>query len=268
MNAVVIKNEGVALALNDMDFGDGGFGEITSTDIIIPRLSVVNQLSPQIKKGDQKYIAGAEYGDIVDVSNNVIVAKGFNAENPEFAHLLPFARQKEAIEWIPRNKGGGIKGRWPLTVTIEKFATGKGAKQNDKGHWITKDGNEIVETWSVFFLDLNTMRPVVLSFKKSGIGAVKSWFSNRATWTFPKDHPNAGRTRPLFYKSIMLSSFEAKKDADSWANYVVSEGTELPELPEAEDVYAVVTTLFKQYQDGMVKADADENEDGEEDTPF
>lgn len=66
----------------------------------------------------------------------------------------------------------------------------------------------------------------------------------------------------------MLSSFEAKKDADSWANYVVSEGTELPELPEAEDVYAVVTTLFKQYQDGMVKADADENEDGEEDTPF
>lgn len=264
MNAIVEKkdNTNTLAMFGEMDFGDGGLGAITNSDKIVPRISVINQLSPQLKKGDPKYIKGAEYGDIADISNGVIVAKGFNSDNPTSVEYLPIARQKEVIEWVPRTKGGGIASREPLTVMMDKYARDRGAKQNDLGHWITRDGNELVETWSFFLLDINTLRTVVISFKKSGIGAVRNWFDGRIHYKTPNGNP-----MPLFARSIFLSSVEGKKDQNTWANYVVTEGHDLGEMENAQELFAAAAEAFKEYQDGQLLGD-DEQEVSDEPVPF
>ena len=60
-NAVAVKEE--AKLPVEFDFGefggDDGFGDTNSSDFVIPRIGLIGDLSPQIKKGNAKYISGA-----------------------------------------------------------------------------------------------------------------------------------------------------------------------------------------------------------------
>ncbi len=56
----------------EMLTGGNGFENVSAKDLLIPRLTILQKMSPQIDKSDPKYISGAEYGDFCDTGTGEI----------------------------------------------------------------------------------------------------------------------------------------------------------------------------------------------------
>ena len=59
-------------------------------------------MSPQLQKQNGSYIPGASAGDMYNTVTNEIYA------GEEGISVVPCAYNKKFIEWIPREKGGGV----------------------------------------------------------------------------------------------------------------------------------------------------------------
>lgn len=71
-------------------------------DVTIPRLEVIQSLSPQRKKNDPAYIEGAEEGMLFNSATSELF-KGA-------VYICPVYFRKEWVIWKDRNQGGGFKG--------------------------------------------------------------------------------------------------------------------------------------------------------------
>lgn len=86
--------------------GNRGSEEVSSNDIVLPRIGVLQALSPQIKKSDPKYIPGAEQGLLWNTLTNELYLEGTLFIGVKFV--------KEWIAFVDRDKGGGFRGAWPF----------------------------------------------------------------------------------------------------------------------------------------------------------
>lgn len=259
-NAVAeVKKTSVALVGAD-DFASlagEGFGDTNASDFVIPRIGILGDLSPQLKKSNAKYIAGAEVGDIVDGALGEVLAKGYAGET---VHLLPVKRVKEILEWKPRTAGGGLVSREPLIGNFEDVAKKRGAKLNEeKYEWKLPNGNELIETWQLYCLDLaRDAMPVFVPFKKSNIKVIKPWFTKRANTKFPGTH----NTLPLLFRTIYLGSFEDSGNGNTWPNYTIADGPSLPEMGDYTDLKIASESFLEVLKSGAYVADIDEETSG------
>lgn len=264
-NEIAVKNAASLELIGDYDFGDGGFGDITSSDIVMSRIGVIGDLSPQKKKGNAKFIEGVEVGDIVDISNGTILAEGFNSKDPKTVKLLPFARVKEVIEWKPRTQGGGIVSREILSENMETYAPKRKAKQDEKFAWLLPNGNELIETWQVYCIDVERQVPVFVPFKKSALKMIRPWFTNRANLKFPAGTPHAGKRQPLYARLIEIGSFLDSGNNNEWPNFTIKDAEGLAEVENALELRDYAQELLKQLQEGNVKLDESGMQDEDDD---
>lgn len=243
-----------------------GFGDTNASDFVIPRLGLLGELSPQLKKSNAKYIAGAEVGDIVDGALGEILAKGYAGETVQ---LLPVKRVKEVLEWKPRTAGGGLVSREPLVGNFEDIAKRRGAKLNEeKFEWKLANGNELIETWQLYCLDLSRdAMPVFVPFKKSNIKVIKPWFTKRANTKFP----GTQNALPLLFRTIYLGAFEDSGSGNTWSNWTITDGPSLPEMGDYSDLKLAAESFLEILKSGAYVADIDEETagtTGDEEIPF
>ena len=74
-------------------------------DLIIPRLNLAQDLSPEVKKSKDEYIDGLEPGQFF----NSVTREIYGSE----VRLVPAMYRKEFLLFIPRNSGGGFRGSFP-----------------------------------------------------------------------------------------------------------------------------------------------------------
>jgi len=79
-----------------------GQENVTAADLVIPRLEIVQSLSPCRKKTDPAYIEGAEEGLLY----NNVTRELYGSS----VLLVPVFYKKEWLVWKDRNKGGGFRG--------------------------------------------------------------------------------------------------------------------------------------------------------------
>ena len=93
-----------ALAERPSYMGDQNRGseEVTITDITIPRLSMVQDLSPQRKKNNAEYIEGCEEGMLFNTVTNQLY--------PDPVLFVPVYFRLEWLVWKHRDAGGGLQG--------------------------------------------------------------------------------------------------------------------------------------------------------------
>lgn len=106
----VAKKEQTAMAFSDdkPDFiSDSARGseEVHLEDVVLPRIDILQALSPQIKRNDPKYIEGAEQGKIF----NTVTEKIYGDE----VTIIPVFFRKEYLLWKKRSEGGGFRGAFP-----------------------------------------------------------------------------------------------------------------------------------------------------------
>lgn len=165
------KNTQVADAADFEYGGGGGFENMTSDDIVIPTLLVLQALSPQVAKpvGDGG-VEGARPGMLFHTITGELI------DGREGIGYVPISVDTEFVEWVPREKGGGIVARYrpddPYVAEVRKFNAGKAF-----GKLETKDGNELIETKNLYgalLRDGEPAEPCVIRFTSSKIKKLKN----------------------------------------------------------------------------------------------
>ena len=132
--------------------GNKGSEQVTINDLILPRVDVLQALSPQIKKTDPQYIPNSEQGIIFNTVSNELYGSQVT--------IVPVVFRREFIIWCERKSGGGFKGAYP---TAEEAEEERQALENPDIH-------EVVETHVNFVLIIHPngrMEEAVFSWSKS-----------------------------------------------------------------------------------------------------
>ena len=95
------ENCGSALAVNFMDDAGAGLENVTQDDLVIPRLKLVQALSPQVQKHDGSFIEGISVGDIFNTVSNEFWS------GEEGITIIPVTYKRVFLEWGPE-RGGGL----------------------------------------------------------------------------------------------------------------------------------------------------------------
>lgn len=143
-----------------------GMEEVTANDVIIPRIELVQSLSPARDKTSAAYIQGAEEGSLF----NNVTRDLYGSE----VHVIPVVYKKQWLVWKDRKQGGGTQGfRGAFNSELE-------AKAKIRELEATEQGLETSETAQHFCLVLKadgSMEEAVISMAKSKLKVSKRWNS-------------------------------------------------------------------------------------------
>ena len=79
-----------------------GLENLTAEDLTIPRLKILQALSPEVNKRDGKYVDGAAAGDIINTVTNELFTEETGCV------VIPVSYKRMFLEWQPRESGGGL----------------------------------------------------------------------------------------------------------------------------------------------------------------
>lgn len=212
----------VALGVNfgaDAGAGTKGLGE----DRVIPILGLLATNSPQVQKGHQRYIAGAEPGMAVNKGTK----KLYELREGDGMVIVPVDRQKWFVKYRDRDSGGGFLGRFAptdpyiLNLTGGKKVFGKILDPEDKGA-------EIIETNYVPVLILDgpggkVIDVAVMPFKSKQLGPWSEWATLvESTMVHDGEEKPLSEAAPMFAHQIRVTArFESSAKGDFW-NYVLT----------------------------------------------
>lgn len=203
----------------DDDFGafaGAGLENVTAGDMLVPRLVIVQKLSPQLEVGNSAYIEGAKEGVICDAGTAELF--------PDGVLFLPVYYKKNWLEWIPRKAGGGLANIHDDQAILDQCS------RDEKNRPILPNGNSIVETAQFFGLNLTAgRRPCFIAMASTQLKKARKWIT-LATGEKLKRGDGSEFIAPLFYRSYELGTAQESNSEGKWAGWTVDRGPALPEL--------------------------------------
>lgn len=207
-----------------------GFGrgseQVTTQDMMVPRLDIIQSLSPQRERGNEAYIEGATEG---------LLFNSVTGDLYEECIVVPVMFQKGYALWIDRKAGGGFRGLYPTMVE----ADAKKATLEDNERRIC----DIVETDNNICLlvgeedDGSDTEEVMLSWTRSKLKVSRKWNS--------MIRMKAG---DRFSRQYKLSSVVEKGAKGTFHNFSIEEAG----FP-TEGVYRKAESLYQAISSGKVK---------------
>lgn len=230
---------------------DAGVGQETMDrqDYAIPRLKVLQDLSPQVKKTEVGYIKGAEAGMLCDP----ISERTWDGEQGIL--VIPISYARSHIEWRTREKGGGfVADHGPDGAILTKTS------QDDRKRNILPNGNQVTvnATYFVFLVDPETGEhtPYVIGLAGTQLKKSRRW--NTMINQLRVENPNGGPTinPAIFYRSYRISTEPERNDQGSWFGVHITPDTFTLDLPEGDQLYLAAREFRKAISSGAVKAAA------------
>lgn len=198
-----LTEEQLALLAGESQSTREDFG---SEDVALPFLTILQSLSPQLKKSKPEYIQGAEEGDIV----NTVTGELFKNLDVVVARY-----QRRYVEWKPRDQGGGLVRDYGSDPT--RF---EASPEGDTGVRITSDGNEIAANATYFLIHRTDTgwTPAILSMASTQWRKARRW---NALITGFQVH---GTVVPCYRRIYTLSTAEESNASGTWYGWQVSPG--------------------------------------------
>lgn len=227
----VIMDEDIARML--LEDAGAGMESMTKEDLAIPRLAILQDLSPQVKSRDPKYIEGAKPGDIMDTASGQLFdgAKGLD--------IILVSYRRTHIEWVPQDNGGGfVADHGP---NPEVFA--QRAKLVGKIYVTHEEGNEILPTAEYFALILSPegdASEALISMSKSAWNPASKLNTMTRRYTIPVQINGATQrvNAPLFYRVYHFTTVPVdNKKGQSWMSWEIEPGSPVLELPNGDNLY-------------------------------
>jgi hypothetical protein len=215
-----------------------GSEEVEMEDIAIPRLDLVQALSPCRKKTDSAYIEGAEEGHMF----NNVTRELFKGS----VFVLPIIFKKEYLIWKDRKEGGGFRGAFENMDDAKETYT-RLSTEGEKGLEIVDTAQHIC-----FILDLEE-DGAVLSVNEIAVTMSRSKMKVSRTWNSHIRILGGDR----FSRIYKVSAVPDKSDKGEYFNFKVEpHGFPTEEIyKKAESVY---TEIFKGSRKVEVNRDVDE----------
>lgn len=229
-------------------FAGAGLQEVKATDLAIPFLRILAQLSPQVNKRDGAYVQGAEAGDIYHTVSNTAF------KGAEGITVVPCYFQHRYLEWKPREKGGGFVGSHRADDAIVKTT-----RRDDRGNDVLPNGNLLVNTYQFFVLLLTEEGPqrCMIAMSSSQVTKAKKWLTVMESQTFRSSSGNL-LTYPMFYNKYKLVTVPQQNDKGSWY------GWEIQKIGPLEEGEAHIFQMGAQFMKAISAGDVVVREDHEE----
>lgn len=230
------------------DLNHNDFAEISTEDIGIPFINILQDLSPQIKKGSPDKIDGAESGDIYESVNGGIYKDGIT--------VIPCAFQKRYIEWVPRDEGGGFVASHDNESILNDVTV------NDKGRMFLENGNEILPTALHFVLvvpDKGEYYRAVISMTRTKRKKSKQWIGKMMSNKLRTSNGELYTPRMCRY-SYKLTTVLETKDNNTYYNWKIGQ----PKLVDDIELYnegVLFSKTFMKEKIDFSKSESHESKD-------
>lgn len=219
-----------------------GMEHVTANDLLVPRLVILQSLSPQLNKKKAEHIEGAEIGTIADVGTGDIFKDG--------VAFLPVHYRKDFIEWRGTKPGGGLVKVHTDPAVIDSCV------RNDKNQMVNKEGNTIAETAQFFGINLTAdRRRCFVPMASTQLKKARRWMT-LATGERLKRADGSDFIAPLFYRTYHLTSAMESNESGEWGGWKIERGKSLPEFAEEFkiDVNLLISEAVK-FRDSLVKGE-------------
>lgn len=264
-----VKNTdgGLPAEFSELLVQDAGAGQenMTSEELAIPRLAILQSNSPQVEKRSEQHIDGAESSMIMENVSSEL----FDGE--QGIVVVPISFRRTVIEWrLRENNGGGFVADIGLDFEALKAAT-----KDDKNRLINADGNQLVDTYEyfVFLIDEGECidwRPAVISMTSSNITTAKRW--NTLINQIKVNGPDGSRITPAsFYMAYRLTTVPKSNEQGSWFAWSVIKEKPVFKIGNGMDVYLAARDFKSQVDSNSVKVaepNMAEEEIATEDSPM
>lgn len=251
----IVETKGIALVSASDDFGqyeNMGMENVKANDVLIPRLTILQQMSPQINAKRAEYIKNAQIGDICDVGTGEVFQEGIL--------FLPVYYRKDYLEWAPRASGKGLVAIHSSPSILDE------CQRNDKNQPLLPNGNLIAETAQWFGLNLTAQgRKCFIPFAATQLKKSRRWMT-LATGERLSRSDNTTFTPPLFYRVYSLTTAEESNNQGDWSGWRIERNMSLPEIGENwRSVRDTCIAFREQLLAGQVRGEmADANDDADE----
>ncbi len=233
------KNEIVESSFFEGMAGEG-FENVSQRNLLIPRITILQDLSPQVKPKKAEYIEGAKIGDICDVGTMDLF------EEP--LEFLPVYFTTQWLEWAPRDSGKGLVAIHNDPSILDK------CEKDEKGRFL-HDKNLVAETAQFFGLNLSAGgRRSFIPMSSTQLKKSKRWLT-LATSEKVRRQDNTTFTPPIYYRVYLLSTVEEGNSQGDWVGWKVERGPRLEELDGWRDILKDATDFRKQLVAGDVRGD-------------
>ncbi len=237
------STEDMDLFLEDM--GQGA-EQMTADDLTIPYLSILQSLSPQVKKNDPAYIKGSEEGMFF----NSAMGKVYDGEKGII--LIPVFFVKRYVEWNLREKGGGFVADHGQDSSILEKCT-----PDDKKRSITSSGTQIVPTATYYVIavdeETGEMERAIIAMSSTSLKASRKW--NTLTNTVRATNPKTGEKfmPALWYMSYRATTVPESNEKGSWMGWKIEYNKPTVELEDGHNVYLAAREFYSSIRGGEIK---------------
>lgn len=205
--AVAKTPEGGAIAAYDYgEYAGMGMDKVGKDELLIPFLAILQPMSPIVTEGDNDNAKPGRY-------YNTITGDLYDGEKDGVPfQLVDFERM--FVEWVPRDAGGGIAGRYQPDDPFVKreIEKNKGSVVGIK----LENGNDLVETYyaygNILSEDLTQVESfAVLPLKSTNIKPFRTLLT---ALRMIKGKP------PLFAFTVRLRCTKEKNDSGVWYQFL------------------------------------------------
>lgn len=210
-----------------------GNENVGAEDLIIPRLEIVQAMSPCLDPSNGAYIEGAKVGDIYNSVTRWVYGQR--------VLVVPVLFKKEWLVWRARAKGGGFRG----AHATQEQADARVAEQEKPEEY------QAVETAQQFVLvlqDDGSTEQAVVSMSRTKMKVSRQWNSLIRL----NGHDRYSRVY------ILGTTDETNSQNQKYKNWVVQ-----PRGFAPESAYKEADTIYKGLTSGTIKAKIDDNFDTE-----
>jgi hypothetical protein len=110
------------LAARAQQLAGRGLETVTQQDLALPFLAVLQAMSPQVQRGQEKYVKGAQAGDFFNTVTGETYTGYDEDGDADGVRLIPCYFEKAYNLWVPRDEGGGFRGSFPTRADAERAA--------------------------------------------------------------------------------------------------------------------------------------------------
>jgi hypothetical protein len=219
------------------DAGEG-LEDVNHQDLLIPFVSILQKLSPQVNKRKTEFIEGAEPGMILETASSTL----YDGEE-DGIHVVPIKYQRRYTEFRPRDQGGGLVNDYGDDDSILNRCT-----QGERGGYTTPDGNDLIVSGNFYCFIMDESggyRRAVISMSGSQLKKSRRW--NTLLMQERAETPTGDVfVPPAYYRVYHLTTVPEENDQGDWFGWKIEKGDTLPEAyPNNAGLIRQEAKLFK-----------------------
>jgi hypothetical protein len=237
-HALVTASDALPAGIDDL--GEGlGLERVKANDVVIPRLTILQGLSPQLKPSRAEYIEGAKPGMFCDTATGDLF---------ESLNVIPCFYSRVYLEWPPQRGKGLVANHGTDDSIMRKVVRDERFKAR------LPNGNYIAETATFYVLNLTAGgRPSFIPLTSTNLKAAKRWMTLiMAQKAIRSDGTEF--TPPIFYRSWNVTTTNESNDSGDWFGWRFSPGPTILD-PELKPVLPKAKQFFEQARDNLVQGD-------------